>query len=163
MGLPAPECRWCSKFGPPAAPRKGTLGLPAPKCCLTEGVQNLVRLRRCRRALWAFRLQSADGVQNLVRLRRQWKGTLGLPVPECRWCSKFSPPAAPRKATLGPQCRWCSKFGPPAAPVERHTVPSATRVPMVFDIWSACGAEKGHVGQSAGCSKFVWTANFLNI
>ena len=29
-GLPAPKCRCCPKFGPPAAPKKCTLGLPAP-------------------------------------------------------------------------------------------------------------------------------------
>ena len=59
-GLPAPKCRCCPKFGPPAAPIRSALWAFRPKSA--DGVQNLVRLRHRRRALWAFRPQSARRV-----------------------------------------------------------------------------------------------------
>ena len=129
-----------------------------------------------------------------------WKGTLGLPAPKCRWCSKFGPPAAP-KGTLGlpvQKRQWCSQFAPTSAPRKVSLwgfVPKAPvvfkiclrqpqsaggarnlvrlrhqgmarwafrpKAPMAFRIWSACGAEEGHLAPSGskGPAEFkIWSA-----
>ena len=136
LGLPAPKCRWCSKFGS-ACGAEGHFG---PQVALTSAPRKVSLWGFVPKAPVVFKIclrqpQSAGGARNLVRLWHQ-EGHFGHSAPKRRWHSEFGPPAAPRKGTsrlLVPKGRRSSTFGPPAAPRKDTFGPSGPKGPAVSE------------------------------
>ena len=61
-------------------------------------------------------------------------------------CSRFSPPAALKDSTFGAFWPVVFKIWSACGAEEGHFGPSGPKVLRVFEMWSACGAIEGHTG-----------------